>query len=683
MDVSCELATLFGVDLRVFGSVRRNQFLLPLAIVVPIALRAQVGCADVNTRPKAVPAGLASRVNAVAGFETVLVASTQAVRTSWALPTGRTIVRYSLLDRGSASTSIGIGSGTGCTATTLAQLFGSTSVAGHTAQLNFSAGQAVLSGTGLVPQTYGGLFPTNLTFYAFGPAGTDVVRDAGNPGGRVAILAFVSPADSNSWLLAGIGSQDFLVKMDFAAATATALAAYGPAQLISERRTLRDTVKATLLDAGNNVVPLAGTAVTVSLASGSGSLGGTLTATTGSDGVARFPDIVITGNGAHTLKFTAAGLTDATLPMQVLPLAHLEVTALPTSAYRGLSFTPRISLRVADASGSTVPLNLVDAQVRVASGPGALAPTSATTARFSAGVAQFSNTAITADGLHRLRFTVPFLDSIVSADINVVAPPVITSGPALPAATRGQLYDIVLRTSVDSAGVTWVVISGAVPSGLALAPNGRLSGTPDSSGTSAFMVRAISSAFAPLASVTANLTLTVSATAGSTGPRLVVRGAPGAIRRVAADSLLCASADTTATTCTLSTSTAVTVVAKGTPTSGFTGWQQLCTGRAACAIPAGTVQELHAVMVPLPAITTTAAEQDLLTGTGLTNPERSLLDQTGNGNGLYDIGDLMAHLERNGQSLSARVQDAINASDVPLVRTFRAPATTRQRGGRP
>jgi hypothetical protein len=64
-------------------------------------------------------------------------------------------------------------------------------------------------------------------------------------------------------------------------------------------------------DAAGVVVAGASAAVTASIASGPGTLGGTLTVTA-VNGVATFTDLRITGTGAHTLRFSATGLTAAT-----------------------------------------------------------------------------------------------------------------------------------------------------------------------------------------------------------------------------------------------------------------------------------------------------------------------------------------------------------------------------------
>src|SRR5262249_22248639 len=65
-------------------------------------------------------------------------------------------------------------------------------------------------------------------------------------------------------------------------------------------------------DAAGNAVSQSGVTITVAKATGSGTLGGTLTASTNASGVATFTGLSITGSGAHTLTFSATGLTSAT-----------------------------------------------------------------------------------------------------------------------------------------------------------------------------------------------------------------------------------------------------------------------------------------------------------------------------------------------------------------------------------
>jgi hypothetical protein len=74
-----------------------------------------------------------------------------------------------------------------------------------------------------------------------------------------------------------------------------------------------------LTDAAGN--PSSGVTVTASVASGSGTLDGGLTATTDAAGIARFQDLGITGTGAHSLQFATGALsaTSSTVTLSSLP----------------------------------------------------------------------------------------------------------------------------------------------------------------------------------------------------------------------------------------------------------------------------------------------------------------------------------------------------------------------------
>lgn len=68
-----------------------------------------------------------------------------------------------------------------------------------------------------------------------------------------------------------------------------------------------------LRDAGGNAVNQAGVDVTVAIATGGGTLGGTLTVSTNASGVATFVNLSITGTaGSRTLNFSAPAVTGAT-----------------------------------------------------------------------------------------------------------------------------------------------------------------------------------------------------------------------------------------------------------------------------------------------------------------------------------------------------------------------------------
>jgi uncharacterized protein YjdB len=83
-----------------------------------------------------------------------------------------------------------------------------------------------------------------------------------------------------------------------------------PASSVQSGAALSATIQ--LRSASNANVAQSGVVVTASRASGAGTLGGTLTATTNASGAATFSNLTITGSGAHTLQFSAAGLAAAT-----------------------------------------------------------------------------------------------------------------------------------------------------------------------------------------------------------------------------------------------------------------------------------------------------------------------------------------------------------------------------------
>jgi hypothetical protein len=68
-------------------------------------------------------------------------------------------------------------------------------------------------------------------------------------------------------------------------------------------------------------VPVGGVTVTASLGSGSGTLEGELTAVTDAEGIARFGDLGIEGQGSHTIEFTApdASATSNAVALSALP----------------------------------------------------------------------------------------------------------------------------------------------------------------------------------------------------------------------------------------------------------------------------------------------------------------------------------------------------------------------------
>jgi hypothetical protein len=71
----------------------------------------------------------------------------------------------------------------------------------------------------------------------------------------------------------------------------------------------------------NDGNPVADVEVTASTASGTGTLEGTITATTDAAGIARFRDLGISGTGAHELEFTAGTVSVTSSPVDVTALS--------------------------------------------------------------------------------------------------------------------------------------------------------------------------------------------------------------------------------------------------------------------------------------------------------------------------------------------------------------------------
>ncbi len=128
-----------------------------------------------------------------------------------------------------------------------------------------------------------------------------------------------------------------------------------------------------LVDANGNTVPNNSVTITAALASGSGTLGGTLTAVTTS-GVASFSSLALTGTaGAYTLNFSAGGLTPVTsgaITLSAGAPAAVAFLVQPSTVTAGALITPAVQVRVMDGAGNTVTTatNSVDALTRRQSG---------------------------------------------------------------------------------------------------------------------------------------------------------------------------------------------------------------------------------------------------------------------------------------------------------------------------
>jgi hypothetical protein len=110
-------------------------------------------------------------------------------------------------------------------------------------------------------------------------------------------------------------------------------------------------------------------------------------------------------------------------------------------------------------------------------------------------------------------FTVRITDSIGQSAtallwLSVAAPLVsVQTAPNLPAVVAGNSYSQYLSANGGTAPYTWTLLSGALPTGLTLSPNGLLSGTPTAAGTFVFTAQ-VKDAGGQTASLTITLKVT-------------------------------------------------------------------------------------------------------------------------------------------------------------------------------
>jgi len=161
--------------------------------------------------------------------------------------------------------------------------------------------------------------------------------------------------------------------------------------------------------------------VTVSLAGGPGTLGGTLSVNA-INGVATFSDLTLDQFGTYTIIASAASLTSVTTNSIQVTANHLVVTTAPASVTVNNIFTVNVSAEdtldnVDTSYGGTV-------GVALASGPGNLGGTLSRAA--SGGVATFANLTLDTAGTYTIRASASSLTSGTSAGISAITPPTVT-----------------------------------------------------------------------------------------------------------------------------------------------------------------------------------------------------------------------------------------------------------------
>src|SRR5205807_5046353 len=114
-----------------------------------------------------------------------------------------------------------------------------------------------------------------------------------------------------------------------------------------------------LRDGAGNPVSQAGVTITAAIATGGGTLGGTVTAATNGSGVASFTNLSISGTaGDRTLSFSATGLTPAvsgTITVGADAPTQLTLTTQPSAtAQSGVAFAQQQVVQLRDGDGTAV-----------------------------------------------------------------------------------------------------------------------------------------------------------------------------------------------------------------------------------------------------------------------------------------------------------------------------------------
>ncbi len=187
-------------------------------------------------------------------------------------------------------------------------------------------------------------------------------------------------------------------------------------------------------DQFGNIVTNATSNVTITINTGSGELGGTVTETP-ENGVATFGDLSIDQADTYTLAASGAGLTGAdteSFAIRAAAASQLVFTQDPSDTIAGESISG-VEVTVEDQFGNTVTSNSSAITIAIGSGPGDLGGTTAVNAE--EGVADFSDLNIDLAGTHTLSASIGGLDATGTSDAFNISPSiastvVIVQGPS-------------------------------------------------------------------------------------------------------------------------------------------------------------------------------------------------------------------------------------------------------------
>ena len=225
-------------------------------------------------------------------------------------------------------------------------------------------------------------------------------------------------------------------------------------------------------DQFGNIVASDNSSVTLTVASGPGSLSGTVTVTA-SGGVATFSNVKFDTAGSYTLTASDGSLTPATsssLAVSAASASKVVYGVQPSNVTAGVADSPSITVDVEDQFGNIVTTDSSNVTLAVASGPGSLSGT--LTMAASSGIATFSNVKLNTAGNYTLTAGDGSLTSATSSSFAVstasaskvvyaVQPSNVTAGvadsPSIVVDVEDPFGNIVTS---DSSNVTLAVASG-------------------------------------------------------------------------------------------------------------------------------------------------------------------------------------------------------------------------------
>jgi hypothetical protein len=250
-------------------------------------------------------------------------------------------------------------------------------------------------------------------------------------------------------------------------------------------------------DVAGSKVSTANNAVTVSIASGTGTLSGTTTVSA-VNGVVSFTNLKITGPGVVTLKFSSSGLIDVTstsftVANPVGPATKLGIVTQPAGAEVGVALTSQPVIQILDASGLRVTSFTGTVTVSTVSGGdekgddkgekgddnSSCSLSGTKTVSVVNGLATFTNLKFNGTGTCQLKFTGAGLTSVTSATFTVVEIArslVITKQPTT--AKSGSKLDPSVKVEIrNGAGVVMENLKANIVVAIGTGAGGTLSGS--------------------------------------------------------------------------------------------------------------------------------------------------------------------------------------------------------------